>query len=439
MKTKINIYAISLLISMMCLPAFIGCSKDSNPEEEKQKFPPIEVDYSNMFGVNVYTNVASSIGSSGCDAGVIPAISSDMCGVMGIKSIRVDMYLSWFIEYDATGNLQFREANVSMYQDYLRLMRENGVENIIAVNPAYVLYPYGHPRTWYKAIPDPVTEAGLYVEFLELLEKQYKMIAERFTEITHFEYGNEMSVPNGHNINKNGFIYGASAEQNAPYVFTESELALVTADIGYYSTRGVKSGNPQAKTVLPGLYLMVPEDTRNHIKLIYEHIQSGNLPSTTIVGGSRKTPADTDPDHYFEYLNWHPYIYAEYTQEWLQMNESLYQVALDYGDVKKKVLITEFGYYDSFLASREEVIANSCVPAIKALTERIPAIEAVCIFQMFNWTSAPANVAAMERTFGIFDSPDQPNGARPKPVAISLFYHFNGVHANSDPLYKYMK
>jgi hypothetical protein len=440
MKTKINMYITSSLIGMMmCLPALIGCSKDNNNTEiVKPPLPPIEVDYSNMFGVNVYTSLGGSL-TNGSDPGVTKEISTDLIGAIGIKSVRMNFSLSWLLEY-SNGELRYREDNVAIFKEYIRLLKENGVVNILGVNSAYLIYPQsGLPRSYWKAIPDPEKNPEIYLDFLELHEKQCRMVAERFPEITHFEYGNEMSVPNGHNLNKNGFVEGASAAANAPFVFTDSELAAVTADLGYYTTRGFKAGNSNAKIVLPGLYLMVPEDTRNHVNSIYEHIESGNFPTTRIVNGNREIPADTDPDNYFEYQNWHPYLYAEHSTDWLKMNESLYQVSLDHGHTDVKIFITEFGYYDSFLPNREEVIANSCVPAIKALTGHLPAIESVFIFRMFNWMTAYAGVADMEKSFGIFDSPIQPNGARPKPVAISLFYYFNGANANSDPLFKYMK
>ena len=99
----------------------------------------------------------------------------------------------------------------------------------------------------------------------------------------------------------------------------------------------------------------------------------------------------------------------------------------------------EFGYFDSYLERREELIADVCVPAIVALTERLQTIESVYMFRMFNWTSAGSTVVETEQTYGIFDSPMQPLGVRPKPVALSLFFHFNGVESDPDPLYKYMK
>lgn len=83
----------------------------------------------------------------------------------------------------------------------------------------------------------------------------------------------------------------------------------MTADICYYANRGVKAANPKAKVVAPGLYMVDIPETKAYLSAIYDHIVSGKLPSTSMEGGKRKLAADTDPSHYFEYLNWHPYIH----------------------------------------------------------------------------------------------------------------------------------
>lgn len=127
--------------------------------------------------------------------------------------------------------------------------------------------------------------------------------------MTQFEVGNELNAPKGHNLCKDGFRDGATAEENAPFIFTTSEQALVTADICYYANRGVKAANPKAKVVAPGLYMVDIPETKAYLSAIYDHIVSGKLPSTSMEGGKRKLAADTDPSHYFEYLNWHPYIH----------------------------------------------------------------------------------------------------------------------------------
>jgi len=84
--------------------------------------------------------------------------------------------------------------------------------------------------------------------------------------LNYFEYRNESNAPKGQN--KNGFKAGATEEENAPYIFTNSELAAIAADMGYYATRGIKSVNKDVNVVFPGLYLTVPEDTRMHLVYI---------------------------------------------------------------------------------------------------------------------------------------------------------------------------
>lgn len=435
MKKKNHIILLLTSIILIILPISCG-NNDDDPQPTPQ--PPIEVDRSNMFGIGAYPNLGDNIGGS-ADEVITKEMVANLCGALGVKSFRMLMHIHWLVEFDSNGKLKLKTENVNKYKEYIRLLKANGVVNIVATSPSYP-YPYGHARTYWLSIPDPATEPDLYIEFLKVIEEAYKLISAEFPDINYYEYGNEINAPNGHNMSRNGFLSTNTTEQNAPYVFTDSQLAAITADIGYYASRGLKSINPNIKVVEPGLYLMDYEDTKNHLKSIYEHIKSGKLPSSKIgTDGKREIAADTDPDSYFDYLNWHPYLYAEHSKAWLINNQAIYQVAADNGDYGKKVLITEFGYYDSFLERREEQIANVCVPAIKALADALPAMESIFLFRMFNWTTAPSNIAAAEKSFGLFDSPLQSKGARPKPIAISLFYHFNGVNANSDPLFQYMK
>ena len=435
MKNKSCITLLLTAIMLMILP--VSCT-DEEKEQPITPDPPIEMDRSNMFGIRATVDLGNNIGSTGSDVGVTKELIADLCGALGVKSFRMDMFHHWLLEFDDNGVLKFKGDHATRYREYIDLLKDNGIVKILAVCPSYI-YPFGYERTHWQAIPEPGTEA--YIKFLEVIEEAYRLFASEFPEINYFEYGNEINAPNGHNMKKNGYKPNGTPEENAPYIFTDSELALITADIGYYATRGIKAGNPEAKAVMSGLwvYTTAPEMTRNHLGSIYEQIKSGKLPSTRMNGGAREIPANTNPSSYFEYLNWHTYFHGEHTMELLRMNKSFYQVALDHGDVGRKVFITEFGYFDSFLERREELIANVCVPAIKALTEYLPAIESVFIFQMFNWTQAGSDKDIAEKSYGIFDSPLQPKGVRPKPVAISLFYHYNGVNANSDPLFKYMK
>jgi hypothetical protein len=338
------------------------------------------------------------------------------------------------LAFDESGTLVYQEDVIAKTKEFIEKLKAKGVTKIVGSN-TYYMYPFGEERSYWLSVPEPGT--ALYTEFLELIETGYKMVAERFPEITDFTVGNELNAPRGHNLSKNGFKPDMTAEEKAPYVFTTSEQGMITADIGYYASRGIKAVNPNAKVIMPGPYM--PDDgyPYDYFKAIYDHIASGNLPSSVNdTDGGRKIPADSDPWHYFDVMNFHPYIGSggAHDSAWLDLHESFYKIAVDHNHICS-IIADEFGYFDSLLERREEAIADACVPAIVALTQRLPNIETIIIFRLCNWMSCPPDVAVAEKSFGIFDSPYQPGGARPKPVAFSLFYHFNGLDANSDDLY----
>lgn len=428
MKTKL--YLPILLIATLVSFILIGCD-DNDPVKI---IPPVEIDRSEMFGLAGATPRGNGIGGgSENKEGSTPEMVANLCGALGLKAHRTEMYLHWALEFSDAGELKTIEESISGYKHFISLLREQGVEKIILSSPSF-MYPYGNSRTYWKSIPEPGTE--LYIEFLELVEDCYKLLAETFPDIDYFEVGNEMNAPNGINISKNGFNGSASVEENAPYIFSNSEIAYIMADIFYYANKGIKSVNSNGKVITSGLYVSDKEEARRHLNFMYEYIKSGNSPSTRVENNQRELTVSTNPGDYFEYLNWHPYIHAEHTIEWLKYNKSLYEVAVNHDDKNRKIMITEFGYFDSYLESREETIADVCVPAIVALTNELPTIETLFTFRLFN--DIKSSILA-EQTYGIFDSPLQDRGARPKPVALSLFFHYNGVDADPDPLYQYMK
>lgn len=432
---KYNLWFLKML-PVFLIMSFVSCENSKN--DITPTIPDAEVaDRSNMFGLQEQPTVCANI-KAGSDKGVTTDLVANLCGGLGAKSFRLGMNIPWVIEYNSTGELVFRQPNIQNFKDFAALLRQHGVRNIILSNTMY-MYPFGASRSWWRAVPEPGTE--LYLKFMEQLEKSYKMIAGAFPDINSFEVGNEMSAPNGINLCKEGFIGGATAAQNAPYIFTTAEQAQITADICYYANRGVKSVNPNGKIVAPAPY-MIDNMAKDYLTSMYDQIKSGSLPTCRINSTTkmREISSSSNPSDYFEYLNWHPYTSGgAYTLEWLRQNEALYQVAVDHGDAGRKIVITEFGYFDSYLDRREKLIGNACVPAIEVLADRLKTLEAVFLFRMFNWTTPPSGTALAEQTYGLFDSPLQATGVRPKPVALSLFFHYNGVNADPDPLYNYMK
>jgi len=427
-----------LVVTILFTIGTTSCDKNNGDDpQDPGSQDTVQVDRSNMFGMQEQPTVCANI-TAGSDKGVTPDLVANLCGALGVKSFRLGMNIPWVLEYNSAGELVFRQPNIQNFKDYAALLRQHGVRNIILSNTMY-MYPYGASRSWWRAVPEPGTE--LYIKFMEQIEKSYEMIAGAFPDITYFEVGNEMNAPKGINLCKEGFIGTATAEQNAPYIFTTAEQALITADICYYANRGVKSVNPNGKIVAPAPY-MIDSLARNYLTSIYDQIKSGSLPTSRLDQTTqiREIAASTNPSDYFEYLNWHPYTTGgAYTLEWVRQNEALYQVAVDHGDANRKIVMTEFGYFDSYLERREVLIGNACVPAIEVLADRLKTLETVFLFRMFNWTTPPTGTATAEQTYGLFDSPLQTTAVRPKPIALSLFFHYNGVSANPDPLYKYMK
>jgi len=421
------------VLALFITMSVASCKNNDDDPISPTDSTEVVVDQSNIFGLQEQPKVCANI-TAGSDNGVTPEVVANLCGALGVKSFRVLMNLSWVLEFDSNGELVFRQPNIQNFKDYIALLRQHGVSKIVLTNTQY-MYPYGVARSWWRSVPDIGTEH--YFQFMELIEKSYKMIAEEFPDITYYEVGNELSAPNGINLCKEGFVGGGTTDQNAPYIFTTEEQAKITADICYYAKKGLKSVNTNDKVVAPAPY-KIDTLARNYLNSIYDQIKSGVLPSCRLNSlKEREISSSTDPSDYFNYLNWHPYTSGgAYTLEWLRQNDALYQVAVDHGDTGRKIMMTEFGYYDSYLERREVLIGNVCIPAIQVLTEKFKTLEAIFMFKMFNSTTSSS---VSEATYGIFDSPLQTTAFRPKPIALSLFFHYNGVYANPDSLYKYMK
>ncbi|MEA5128840.1 MAG: hypothetical protein VB074_11690 [Proteiniphilum sp.] len=443
-----RIYMISLLICIIiAMPAFVNCSDDDKTPEDpntQTPLPPVEVDRSNLFGIHAVAEIGLGPGIGGgvhCDPLVTAEMCADLCNIMGIKTYRLGMHHHWVLEYDDNeGKLKFMEDRVNDYKNYIALLRANGIKKILCVSPTF-MYPYGHERSIWYSIPDPKTEPELYWEFLENIEEIYKLLGETFPDIDYWEVGNELNASFlGKNIVKNGYLGSLSLEENAPYLFSTEEIGQVTADLCFYASKGLKAVGSKALIATPGAY-DVPatwDETLKYYNSFYDYIKSGNAPTSGKKSdGSRTVAATTNPDDYIDYLCWHAYANGS-RFDWLDHNEAIYRTAIDHDDMNRKALVSEFGYYDRHLKSYEEQIANSCVPDMMALADRIPALESLYIFRMFNFVTVPEPTSP-EQSFGLFYSPNQSQGAGPKPVAISLFYHFNGVEANSDPLFKYAK
>ena len=336
-----------------------------------------------------------------------------------------------------SNELSYKKNAVELYHGYFAKLKEAGVENILVMSHRYI-YPVEMIEPDYNGvIPDPVDEPDEYMAFMNLFRDCYSMLAEEFPEITLWEPNNETDHQIGTTIVRAGYSRANSQSGNAPYLYSPEEVAKITLDMCYYANLGIKEHNPENELVMPGLVFSSTSASAIFIELLYEQIESGNLPTSMDKDGKRILPADTNTDNYFNVLNWHPYANIQPNEDWLQANIDMYNVAVEHGDAGKKLFLSEFGWYDSFDEKRIENIGEWYPEALDLLQENLPSLEAVFCFRMFNYTTAGAAVNDMEKSFGIFTSPLEEEGITPKPAALALYHYFNGEDADETLLYKY--
>ena len=414
------------LAAVMGLSALAGCGRKKDGPGyviEQDKY---------LFGMGEMPNMG---GGGAVDPSVTPEMVADLSIAMGAKSFRIWMHLTSVIERDRESNeLRLKEDNVAKYHAFIDRLVEGGITHLTAMNH-YYLYPYGFSASSGAVFPEPYTPE--YEPFMLMLEECYVMLAEEFPEIQYWEPGNETNG-GGRFMARPGYVDGASAEQNAEYLYTEEEQAAITADMCWYANRGIKSVNERNTLVLPGMVFTESADAATFLESVYEAIESQELPR-----GEGVKYADINPDNYFQVLNWHPYIgtWEEPTQNWIDANIGWYEVAKRHGDDGKKVFLTEFGYCEKSqdTEAHRQRIAENLPKVFQAIRDNMPWVETVHIFRMFDWGTAPANVSSIERSFGLFYSPNDRThgGANPKPAALSLFRYFNGEDADPSALYAY--
>ncbi|MBO4251671.1 MAG: hypothetical protein J5911_03305, partial [Clostridia bacterium] len=279
---------ISLIIAfIMCVTVFSGCGGN-------YKF---NRDY--FFGL---CDPSGSLGG-GVDKAITNEWLGDVADVLGVKSFRLWVNLDsrkggGMFTVDKHNNLSFNYGYLAKVHDYVNNLKRGGVENFLFLNTSY-LYPYGSPMVGYD-VPDVYEDEDDYLAFLEINARAYGMLAAEFPEITNWEVGNEPDL-NGGGMHKYG--YTSDPDTNQPYLFTDKEVAEIVCDLCWYVRREIKKVSDKNRVALPGLSLYYDAD-HSFFTSIYEAVESKTLPY-----GAEYS--DTDPDNYFDILDWHPYMNAD--------------------------------------------------------------------------------------------------------------------------------
>lgn len=177
-----------------------------------------------------------------------------------------------------------------MYHNYFAMLKEAGVKNILVMSHRY-LYPIEMIEPDYNGvIPDPEEQPDEYMAFMNLFRDCYSTLAEEFPEITLWEPNNETDHEKGTTIVRDGYSRENSQSGNAPYLYSPEEVAKITLDMCYYANLGIKEHNPENELVMPGLVFSSTSASSIFIELLYEQIESGELPTSMDENGDRILP-----------------------------------------------------------------------------------------------------------------------------------------------------
>ncbi len=427
---KIN-KVLALALSSISLLAFpLTACKEDSPELEgvKPSGTAYESTYEYLYGicetpVELYPEVDSALTADWI---------AEVCAAMGMKSYRMWAHITMLFSVDENDEVTMNEDYAERIHYVIDTLKAAGVEKISLLT-ADRLHLAEDKNYTNSSVPDPTVDYDKYIRALLVEEKAYEIMAREFPEVDYFECINEPDHAAGVGINKNGYIYNPSDTSGGEYNFTDEETVKVCMDYCWYIRRGLKKGNADAKLMMPALCHYSSSPT--WMEMMYEAIYSKTLPAG-------QEYSDTDPDNYFDVLNWHPYVNSMFGVGndiseglWVERQNEFHDVAVKYGDAEKPVWLTEFGFSDSGDISVLGTVTKdgqtgkaptNYVDMLKTIKKELPWVETVCMFRITDMYNVKYDVES-ENTFGLFYNPNDPeNVGKPKPAAVAITRYIKG-------------
>lgn len=404
-----------------CITALCLTSCGENKEE-------FTYNYDDFYGICALT------GESGrADARGLTADWTAKCiKGMNFKSMRFWITPDEIFEVQENDELVIKPAGFNIQRNFVSKCCEAGIHNALCMLSSFIT-PYGVNYDNGYTVPDPDEDPDLYLRFLKIQGKMCAKLCELFPEFTIIEPGNEPDFDNATCIHKDGFIWNGDYASNVNYLFSDTAKTNIIADMCWYIRKAAKEVNPNIKVTIPGLTNL--SHSPKFLGKIYESIESRKLPFG-------EQYSDTDPDNYFDVLNWHPYALnteaghggaggaGPLEEKWIAFNKTMYQVAIDHGDNGKPVIFSELGWSTLETQGEDEIkacqsIAKVAVEGAKTIRKELPWVESIYYFRLTN--IYPWMASASESTFGLFYNPLDPehNGA-PRIQAKEIAKLING-------------
>lgn len=405
---------IAVFLVIMLVFCTAGCGEDSNGKNTAaitKRETPLK------YGINAHVFELRPVMDPSSTLDNI----ADMTSVLGTEYYRLSTPLDSMFEVEDGDNIVFKEGQRELIHQVIEKMSKAGIKKFVAVSDAPI-YPSGYVVTTSGVVPDPLVEKEMYIRWVKLYAKAWGMIVKEYPEISYVETMNEPDIQGANIFTKQGHQWGV----DDGYVYSMTDKAHMIADVQYYTYKEVKAVNPKVSVTTPGF--STHGEGKDVLDYLYEAIESGAHPYG-------EDFADTNPDNYFDCINFHKYLTNMTLDEYFEHCDYFYKACERHNDAGKPAIITECGFTDNDNEAQEKLNGENMAGLLKLYDEKMPYVEAAMFYMLNDYSGYSVNTS--EDNFGFFTSfgdPEKP--CCPKPAAIE-FYKY--VHKTEDisPLYKY--
>lgn len=207
----------------------------------------------------------------------------------------------------------------------------------------------------------------------------------------NWEIGNEWNL--NAFLHPDGFLDEEGAE-----AFSADEKMDIAIDLMYFSAKGIRRGNPDAKVTCFSPALSTPwlgGDLPDYLPPMYGIAWTLDKMYGRIKSGEFWSD---NTDDYFDMLSWHPYQMSvdqskvgmdlfldifEPDHLWKDYNDAAYRVMCKYGDGHKQVILTEVGFTDCGNEEEETRRAEYTRKLLKLAAE-LPYVRTIYNFRLLN-------------------------------------------------------
>lgn len=359
----------------------------------------------------------------------IPAAAYlDLIKGMGCNAYRSWMHITDILIDPATPN----EKVVERHRLLLDRAAELDIE-VTGMSHEWFL-PEGCKQRKGHAMPTrDLTPGSAYMKTLEMLEESWCTMAKLFPQVAIWEVGNEWNL--NAFLHPDGFL-----DSDMSHPFTADEKMDIAVDLQYFSAKGVRRGNPNAKVASFSPTLSTPTlggDMPDYLPVMFGAAWTLDKMYSRIKSG--KFWSD-NTDDYFDIISWHPYVFTnkivdgdydlfldveEPDSLWKAFGDSVYKVMRKYGDGHKEIIMTETGFTDCGNSEWEARYAyyNKKILEIAANMKNVRTLHnfrLLCEKAMLERDGIESNQIGglTEVYFGLFTEPS--DGCQPRKRALAI-------------------